>query len=415
VPNRYKVVDPQTGKEIRLGKWLSDQRTLKKRNSMLPERQAKLQKLVDEKKLDWALDLNHNHSDSVTWKGKADLPFEDMAQILESQIVKLGSQQNKSKRYSGLKSGKVKHDHVDHATPDGLGVELKPTLIVTHPDDPNRRIRVGKWFYRQYNHFQNQRLPEEHKAIFQRLLDRFPRLILSSAGLAGGSLGGQEAEHNLIARYDVCDAMAPAETAAVVSGSLGKTAVSRERPDGAGEEEVVTVQVRGASDTSLAQGHPPVDALSWTPLENIKDEHSVQEQLGAYVTKPTDSTVWATSLPTTSSQSAEELRREGEVVPSEGSHTTPVSHWSSHGSVGADPSPSAGLPLRKRKRLEVPGVDGVSLCQDGVDFLPLPQQYNRVTQGPRVELVDGEGELNQETRPQRRHRQLMDVDQEELV
>ena len=41
------------GRETRLGVWLKDQRYFRSKNMLRPDREAKLQKLVDEGKLSW--------------------------------------------------------------------------------------------------------------------------------------------------------------------------------------------------------------------------------------------------------------------------------------------------------------------------------------------------------------------------
>lgn len=64
VPQSHFVTSPEDSKPIRLGEWLSRQRTAKRNNNLIPERRDRLQALEAQKKFNWEMSFTMNPQDA---------------------------------------------------------------------------------------------------------------------------------------------------------------------------------------------------------------------------------------------------------------------------------------------------------------------------------------------------------------
>lgn len=98
----------EDGTSMKLGAWLSNQRQHKKGKGgyrLLPEREKKLQELVDIGKLSWVMELSHKATDDEKWNtmlealvqygdehnGNCNVPYHYIATLADGSTVKLGT------------------------------------------------------------------------------------------------------------------------------------------------------------------------------------------------------------------------------------------------------------------------------------------------------------------------------------
>lgn len=116
-PINCESVQPD-GSVLMLGTWLSTQRQLMRKNKLRPDRQAKLQTLVDEGKLQWVMPSIASHDDekwNATFNllkkfgqvhGHFHVPCNYECQLPDGRVVKLGKwlcKQREQKRTGGIR------------------------------------------------------------------------------------------------------------------------------------------------------------------------------------------------------------------------------------------------------------------------------------------------------------------------
>eukprot|EP01042_Synura_sphagnicola_P000451 gene451-478_t len=153
VPNRYKLTNAETGQEIQLGKWLSDQRTLKKRKQLIPQREAQLQLLVDAGKLDWSIDVYQSDNSAY--------PFADTLRLLEETM-----------------------------TAHGPMATVPANLVTKSQSNPNRVLRLGRWFRRQVERYIQFQLPKDQHDLLTAFLSRTSATATSPTTAAPGPAAG---------------------------------------------------------------------------------------------------------------------------------------------------------------------------------------------------------------------------------
>jgi hypothetical protein len=132
VPHSYKYVD-ETGEEIGLGRWLEHQRRCKKLKTLLPDRDRKLQQLVDEKKLYW--DIYEADRRCRQWQENFNL------------LVSYGNM---------------------HGT-----CEVPESTVITVVDKSSttKRVQLGQWLAQQKLAKFSSKLEAEHASQLERLVE----------------------------------------------------------------------------------------------------------------------------------------------------------------------------------------------------------------------------------------------------
>ena len=119
VPNSFEC-QGRNGMNIKLGTWLSTQRQLKKKGALRPEREVKLQRLVDEGLLQWSMPSIAS-PDEDKWSamlealvkygdahGHCNVPYSCDSTIRDGSVVKLGAWLRKQREHK--KKGTLRPD-----------------------------------------------------------------------------------------------------------------------------------------------------------------------------------------------------------------------------------------------------------------------------------------------------------------
>lgn len=132
VPHSYKYID-ENGEEVGLGRWLEHQRRCKKLKTLLPDRDRRLQLLVDEKKLYW--DIYEADRRCRQWQENFNL------------LVSYGSM------------------HGTYEVPENT------VITVTDKSSTTRRVHLGQWLTQQKLAKHSNKLEPEHASQLDRLVE----------------------------------------------------------------------------------------------------------------------------------------------------------------------------------------------------------------------------------------------------